>query len=296
MFSSFKQIFASIYQAVTSKLAGLFSKSSLSAEDLEELRALLLKADVGSVVTESIITQLQARAKQEAALSGKMVHDLLARHLSDLLAQKTFAALNPIIMLVGINGSGKTTTIAKLAQWLSSQNKRVLVAAADTYRAAATEQLQRWTERMNIPLITGAHNADPSSVIFQALAEYQAGDYDYLIIDTAGRLQTKEHLMKELEKMRRVITKKTPEIKVSTLLTLDAMLGQNSLDQARLFNEATQLDGIILTKMDGAAKGGIVFAVVSQLHIPIAFVCFGEQPEAIMRFDASQFISTFLDK
>lgn len=295
MFSSVSHFFSSIYKAVTGALGTLFSKSSINQEDLEQLRTILLKADVGSSTTQALIEQLTTLARQEKALSGAMVHELLHKQLQKTLNTHTFAGLKPIILLVGVNGSGKTTTVSKLIHYLQKQNKRILIAAADTYRAAATEQLKQWADRAQVPLVTGNVDADPASVVFQALQQFQDQDFDYLIIDTAGRLQTKEHLMKELEKIRRVISKKLPDTQITTLLTLDAMLGQNSFEQARIFHAATQVDGIVLTKMDGTAKGGIVFSVVSQLQIPIAFLTYGEQPDAISLFDAPSFVHSFLD-
>ena len=197
---------------------------------------------------------------------------------------------------MGINGSGKTTFAAKLASHLKGLNKKVLLVAADTFRAAATEQLQSWGDRLSVEVVTGKENQDPASVVYAGCEAYKQGNYDALIIDTAGRLQTKVNLMKELEKIRKILSKQLPDKKIATLLTVDAMLGQNSFDQAKLFKESTNVNGIVLTKMDGTGKGGIVFSITEQLKIPIAYISFGEQPDQLAHFDSEAYLKELFGK
>lgn len=199
-----------------------------------------------------------------------------------------------IYLLVGINGSGKTTCVAKLAHLFKNQGKKVLLVAADTFRAAAPEQLAAWATATDATLVTGTTGQEPASVVFAGCDVFAKNEHDIMIIDTAGRLQTKTNLMRELEKMRRIIEKKAPNATVCTLLTVDAMLGQNSLEQARVFHESTPLDGIILTKMDGTGKGGIVFAIMHELKIPIVFMTYGEKLEDMAQFNLTDYIATLL--
>lgn len=292
MFGTITSFFGKIKETFTNKIAAIFGRQRLSAEDIAEIRRLLLLADVGTKKTAEITKRLES---YHGELSGEQAHQIVQTTLLQSFDTITFGGLNPVIMLVGINGSGKTTSVAKLAHLLQSQGKRVLVAAADTYRAAAVDQLAQLAARENIPVVSGAANSDPAAVVFQACKRYTDEKFDYLIIDTAGRLQTKTHLMKELEKIRRVVGKSLPnESALTTLLTVDSMLGQNSFEQARLFHESTPLSGVILTKMDGTAKGGVVFSIVEELKIPVAYICYGERVEHIAPFEAHAYVSTLL--
>jgi len=199
-------------------------------------------------------------------------------------------------MLVGINGSGKTTCASKLAAHYKGQGKRVLLVAADTFRAAAVEQLAEWADKTNIAIYTGTAAQDPAAVVYGGCEKFEKENYDVIIVDTAGRLQTKVNLMNELSKIRRIIDKKLPGEKMQILLTIDGMIGQNSFEQARLFKECTSVDGIILTKMDGTGKGGIVFAIASELAIPIKYITFGENLTSIKEFDAENYVDELLAK
>ena len=199
-----------------------------------------------------------------------------------------------IFLLVGINGSGKTTSIGKLAHFYAQQGKKVLLVAADTFRAAAPEQLAQWAQQTHADILTGKEGQDPASLVFQGCEKFKKEGYDILIIDTAGRLQTKINLMHELAKIKRSLSKQLPDMPIATLLTIDGMLGQNSFEQAKLFKESTDVNGIILTKMDGTGKGGIVFAIAQELSIPVVFLTFGEQADQIKQFDAQEYVTELL--
>jgi fused signal recognition particle receptor len=290
VFNFIKQSLTKLYQAISSPLQKLFNNNTIDEATLAELENILIQADTGVRTTEAIIKKL----KSSNLATGAELKAALQRELISLLNTKPYSSTGPIYLLVGINGSGKTTLASKLAFLQKQQGKKVLLVAADTFRAAAQEQLTAWGKRLDIPVVMGAANSDPSAVIFQACQQYKQGDYDCMIIDTAGRLQTKINLMKELEKIGRVISKQLPDTSVTTLLTVDSMLGQNSLEQAKLFHESTPLDGIALTKMDGTGKGGIVFSIVSTLGIPIAFISYGEKPEQLKLFSAQEYVELLL--
>lgn len=294
VFGFLKNTLKKIYSSVTSPIKALFARP-LDEQALAELETILLSADTGIKTTHLIMGKVKDAWQHGNLKDGQDLKALLEQELLSLLQSKPFETLSPIIVLVGINGSGKTTTVAKLAHMLKQQNKKVLFVAADTFRAAATQQLERWASQLNADIVIGAEGQDPASVVFTGLQRYKTGNYDTVIIDTAGRLQTKINLMKELEKMKRVITTQAPDQKMTTLLTIDSMLGQNSFEQAKLFNESTPIDGIILTKMDGAAKGGIVFAISNELKIPIAYISFGEQPEQLKKFDTHEYVHDLLN-
>lgn len=297
MFNFLKQKLSSIYNQFTEKAKSLFSKK-VDENTLKELEQLLLSADTGVKTTRIIIKNLKDKVQSGKIHEGQDLKEALAQELTDILKVKDY---NPndlkhsdVYLLVGINGSGKTTFAAKLAFWLKEQNNKVLFVAADTFRAAAVEQLEKWGQELDIPVIKGTTNQDPASVVYKGCQEYKNNNFNKLIIDTAGRLQTKVNLMKELEKIKKTIQKLLPEKKVYTLLTIDAMLGQNSFDQAKIFNESTNVDGIILTKLDGTGKGGIVFSIVQELKIPIAFISYGEKPNQLKLFNTEEYVKDLL--
>lgn len=294
MFSFIKNTLSKIYATITSPLATLFGKKTIDEDTLKELEILLLAADTGVTTTRAIISQL-SKAWQNGEISeGSDLRNALEPILITLLNLKNKPDA-PIDLLVGINGSGKTTCVGKLASFYANQGKKVLLVAADTFRAAAPEQLQTWADRTNSKLILGNPGQDPAAVVFQGCEAFKKGGYDKLIIDTAGRLHTKANLMNELAKIRRIITKQLPNSDVNTLLTIDSMLGQNSFEQAKLFKESTDVNGIILTKMDGTGKGGIVFAIAQELQIPIAYITFGEQLQQIKKFDSKEYVHDLLN-
>ncbi|HBR70499.1 TPA: signal recognition particle-docking protein FtsY [Candidatus Dependentiae bacterium] len=296
MFNFIKKKLQKIYQAVATKLGGLLGKEKIDQNDLKQLEVILLEADVGVQTTRKIMQDLSNRFASGELTKGEDLKNSLNTLLNDLLIGNKFEQIKPVVLFVGINGSGKTTAISKLARQLKGENKKVLLAAADTFRAAATEQLVEWAKKVGVDIVTGQENQDPASVVYQACEKFKNEQYDYLIVDTAGRLQTKINLMNELAKIKRVIEKILGADNITTLLTVDAMLGQNSFEQAKIFNESTHLDGIILTKMDGTGKGGIVFAIVQELKIPVAYITFGENLDAIKIFDEEEYVKELLEK
>jgi fused signal recognition particle receptor len=272
----------------------------LKPEFWEELEDTLILADFGVPTTRKIVTGLQTVAKQEAWRTADQV---VARFRKDVERFLTLAdaelRLDPrpaVMLVVGVNGSGKTTTIGKLALRLRSEGRRILLVAADTFRAAAGEQLAIWAQRSGSELIRAAEGADPASVVFDGVRAGKARGADVILIDTAGRLQTKSNLMEELKKMRRVIERELGRPPAETLLVLDGTTGQNAISQAKLFHEATELTGVVITKLDSTAKGGVLVAVVDELGVPIKLVGLGEAPDALRPFDASEFVGALFEE
>ena len=294
MFGFIKEKLGRIYTQFTEKVHSLFSRETLDEATLKELELLLLQADVGSKGTKKIMSDLQQKYNNGFLEKGDDLKEALEQHLLAMLHPAKNEE-GPLYLMVGINGSGKTTFASKLAHTQVQEGKKVLMAAADTFRAAATEQLAHWAQTCGVDIVTGKEGQDPASVVFTACQKYKDENYDVLIIDTAGRLQNKTNLMKELEKIRKIISKQLPDTRVTTLLTIDSMLGQNSLEQARLFNESTSVDGIVLTKMDGTGKGGIVFAISDSLAVPVAYISYGEQPTEYSPFSGEEFVAKLLE-
>lgn len=294
MLGFLKKALQTIYTQFTGKIRVLFGKETIDENSLTELENILISADTGIHTTRTIIAHLREDVASGKIRKGNDLETVLAQQLKALLLTHPFKPEADVYLLVGINGSGKTTFASKLAFWLTQQKRKALLVAADTFRAAAQEQLGVWGQRLGIDVVVGKENQDPASVIFHGCEQFKGGGYDAVIIDTAGRLQTKINLMKELEKMRKIITKQLGEKKVITLLTIDSMLGQNSFEQAKIFHESTHVDGIVLTKMDGTAKGGIVFSITQELKIPIAFISFGEKPEQLALFNPEEYVKELL--
>jgi len=274
----------------------LLGRKAIDDELLEELETQLLMADVGIEATEALIRKLTRRvARNELADSDALYRALQEELLALLQPCEQGLQIDPsrspyVVLVVGVNGAGKTTTIGKLAHRLGNQGHRVMLAAGDTFRAAAVEQLQVWGERNRVPVIAQHSGADSASVIYDALQAARARDLDVLIADTAGRLHNKDHLMEELKKVVRVMQKLAPEAPHEVLLVLDAGTGQNALSQARHFQQAVGVTGIALTKLDGTAKGGIIFAISQQLGLPIRFIGVGEQIDDLRPFVAEEFV------
>ena len=296
MFNFIKTALKKVRETITNKAHGLFAKSTVDKQTLKDLEKILITADTGIKTTKRIIENLESKVKNGVIETGTDLKDALATILVQELDGKTLSPdPQSVFVLVGINGSGKTTFAGKLANRLSTQqNCKVLMAAADTFRAAAPEQLTAWAKKSGAEIIIGKQNQDPTSVAFEGCERYLEGDLDTLIIDTAGRVQTNTNLIKELSKTKRIVNKKMGGHKVYTLLTIDGMLGQNSFQQAKVFNDEIGIDGIVLTKMDGTGKGGIVFAIAQELNIPIAYITFGEGMDQLEEFDAKTYVEGLL--
>ena len=265
----------------------------LTGTTLEELEAALLGADLGTVMTQQIIAAVR-KAYETQGRSGLEIFEIAGREVENSLSANQ-AALRvaptglTVISIVGVNGTGKTTTSAKLAHWLQQQQHSVLLAACDTFRAAAIEQLKLWGQKLNVQVVAGAYNADPAAVAHDAVAAAQARQAQYLIVDTAGRLHTKNNLMLELQKVHRVLDRKLPGAPHETLLVLDATTGMNALTQAREFHKSVKLSGLVVTKLDGTSKGGMVVAIQRELGLPIKFVGLGEQADDLQPFQPKEF-------
>ncbi len=288
---------------LTSGLGNLLrGRKKIDADLLDDLETLLLTADIGMDATLRIIDELTARVKRNELADPRALMQALRGQLAEILAEAGDAPPREpaegrpqVILMVGVNGAGKTTTIGKLAHKLQAEGNSVMLAAGDTFRAAAVEQLQTWGERNDIPVIAQHSGADSASVIFDALQAATARGADVLIADTAGRLHTQSNLMEELAKIARVMKKIDPDAPHEVMLVVDATTGQNALNQATQFDQAIPLTGITLTKLDGTAKGGIVFAIAERLKAPIRFIGVGEGIEDLREFDADEFIAALLD-
>jgi fused signal recognition particle receptor len=272
----------------------------LSPEFWDELEETLILADFGVPTTEKILTGLQTVARQEGWTTADQVVARFRKDVERFLTlpdgELKLDRLPAVILIVGVNGSGKTTTIGKLANRLRDEGKRVLLVAGDTFRAAAAEQLAVWGERSGSQVIRGAEGADPASVVFDGVRAAKARGVDVVLVDTAGRLQTKTNLMEELKKIRRVIERELGEPPAETLLVIDGTSGQNAISQAKLFNAATKLTGIIITKLDSTAKGGVLVAIVDELEVPIKFVGLGEGTDDLRPFVPAEFIDALFEE
>ena len=271
----------------------LTSFGKVDEELFEELEETLIMADVGTVTATRICEELRKRVKAGAVTDVNAVRALLKEIIAEMLSGDSELNLSTkpaIILVIGVNGVGKTTTIGKMANNLRQDGKKVLLAAADTFRAAAIEQLQIWADRANVDLIKHDEGSDPAAVVFDAVNAGKARGADVIICDTAGRLHNKKNLMNELAKISRVIDKEAPGCARETLLVLDATTGQNALNQAKLFKEAAGLDGIILTKLDGTARGGVVIGIKEELNIPIKYIGVGEQIDDLRPFNSKEFV------
>lgn len=283
-----------------SRIAGLFRQPVITEETWEELEDLLIQADVGPSAAVQLVEGAQAKVGDEEHRTPVEAETAVRRQMVQLLGEDDHLPLEDmpagtVILLVGVNGSGKTTSIAKLAHFLERRGRSVLLAAADTFRAAAIDQLRIWGERVRAPVIAHQPEADPGAVVFDAIKAGQARSADFVLVDTAGRLHTKFNLMEELQKIRRVAEKASPDSRVVSLLVLDATTGQNAILQAKHFLQTAQVDGIILAKLDGTAKGGVAFSVYNELHVPIWYVGTGEKPEDFAPFDHLAFVNALFE-
>ncbi|MGH2391682.1 MAG: signal recognition particle-docking protein FtsY [Chloroflexota bacterium] len=287
-------------EGVFARVTGLFARQVIDDALWEELEELLIRADIGVDISLEIVQQLQTTVARDHLTLARDLEAALRARLLDLLGGSATEGLrrhDPLtsIMMVGVNGVGKTTSIAKLTRFLQEQHQSVIIAAGDTFRAAAVEQLSIWGDRLGVPVIRQTSSADPGAVVYDAMQAGLARGMNYVIIDTAGRLHTKFNLMEELKKVQRVAQKVDPTAIHEVLLVLDATSGQNALEQTRVFGEAVGVTGVILTKLDGTAKGGVAFAIRRRLNVPIKFVGTGEKVDDFAPFDAQEFVGALFN-
>jgi len=298
-FEKLKNSLLKTKEAFSESVNNVFSVFTKVDEDfLNELEEVLIMSDVGMNTSEEIIKRLRDRIKkariEDAQKVKEELKDVLVEILTEDVNDEDIDA--DIILVVGVNGVGKTTSLGKLANYFVKRGKKVVACAADTFRAAAVEQLQIWCERSNIELVKKEEGADPASVVFDAIKVAQSGKSDVLICDTAGRLHNKKNLMDELSKINRIVDKSMPNAKKEVLLVLDATTGQNGVIQAKAFSEATGVTGIVITKLDGTAKGGMLFSVKMELNIPVRFIGVGESIDDFEKFDARAFVNSLFDE
>ncbi len=283
-------------EGLATKLRVLFAKNKLGNDFYEELEEILISADVSVTTAEEIVERVKERAIAEKLKDEEYAIGILREVMTGMLQEAEVEDLTYpcVIMLVGVNGVGKTTTVGKLAHYFLDKGKSVTVAAADTFRAAASEQLAVWAERAKVRIVKHEEGSDAAAVIYDALSSVKAKKTDVLIVDTAGRLHVKDNLMNELRKMDRVVEREFPEADYVKLLVLDATTGQNAVNQAKVFDEAISLDGLIITKLDGTAKGGFVFSLADELTLPVMFAGVGEKMSDLEKFDSKAFVEGIL--
>ncbi len=294
-FDKLKKSLSKTKDNIFGKISDVVSRRKIDEELLEEIEEILIGADVGVQASMKLIETLRKKAREQKLTDGEDLINLLKEEISLILSREDSKLFSdgdtkPVIwLIIGVNGVGKTTTIGKLATQLSSEGKKVMIAACDTFRAAAIDQIAIWAERSNVDIIKSEIGADPASVAFDAASSAKARGVDILLIDTAGRLHTKDHLMEELIKIRRVVEKAAPDSTIYSKLIIDGSTGQNAIPQVKIFSEAVGCDGIIVTKLDGTAKGGVMIAVAEELGVPVDFIGIGEGVDDLQRFDAKQF-------
>lgn len=291
-FDKLKSVLSKTKEGLSKKLTELFAKNKLGDEFYEELEDILISSDVSVSTTMEIVEEIKDKAIKEKCKDKEYVINLLKSELYETLsyAEPLDVKTPLILMLIGVNGVGKTTTIGKLANKFVKEGKTVTIAAADTFRAAASDQLSVWADRAKVRIVKHAEGADASAVVFDAISSVKAKNTDVLIIDTAGRLHVKVNLMEELKKINRVVAREYPEANYKKLIVLDATTGQNSYNQVQSFNEAVGVDGIVLTKLDGTAKGGFIISLSYELEVPVVYVGVGEKIDDIEDFNAKEFI------
>ncbi|MFO1478075.1 MAG: signal recognition particle-docking protein FtsY [Verrucomicrobiota bacterium] len=301
LFAKFKAGLQKTHSKLTHEIQRILTRSpKLDASSLEDLEAALIAADLGMATTTDIVDAVRRGFESQ----GKAGHDLFtiasqvveSRLSSDRAALQSASRGPTVVSIVGVNGTGKTTTAAKLAHRLRAERRTVLLAACDTFRAAAIEQLKLWGGRLGVEVVAGAYGADPAAVAHDAVAAAQARGADYLIVDTAGRLHTKHNLMQELQKLHRILNRQLPGAPHEVLLVLDATTGMNALNQAREFHKIAPLTGLVVTKLDGTSKGGMVVSIQRELGLPIKFIGLGEQPDDLQPFDAKQFAAALFEE
>ncbi len=297
IFNKWKEGLARTRKVTFGRIVNLFGGGQITDDTWDELEASMIQADLGMETTEEILQDLQERVIRDGIIQTsemqQALHEVLVKRLSPAPPYK-FSNQPAVILLVGVNGSGKTTTIAKLGKRYTDAGRRVLLVAADTYRAAAVDQLQVWADRLKLPVIAGQPDADPGAVAYDGVKAGIARQVDYVLVDTAGRLHTRTNLMEELKKVYRVVGKALPGAPHAVWLVMDATTGQNALQQARSFKDAVQVNGVILAKLDSSARGGMAFAIQKELGLPILFAGLGEKPDDLQPFDRDQFVDGVL--
>lgn len=298
-FSKLKENLKKTKDAIDIKISNVFANNKDIDEIMDDLEETLILSDIGVETSMKICNNVRDNLKKQVDKSEDAIKKLLKQEMKNILAISNNTNIldnneKQVIMVVGVNGVGKTTSIAKLSNLLKKEGKKVLLVAADTFRAGAVEQLDVWAKRIGIDIYMGEENAEPASVIYDATKKFKEGNYDILICDTAGRLHNKKNLMDELEKMNRVLTKNLPDITKNVIMVLDATTGGNGVSQIKSFFKSTNVNGIILTKLDSTAKGGVVFSIVSELNIPILYVGTGETVDDIEKFNIEDFVEAII--
>ena len=293
-FKRLKEGLSKTRNSIVDSFSSVFGASHIDDDFYEELEETFIMADMGYETTEKVIENLKERVKEARIKEPAACKELIINIIRDQMmvdeSAYDFEKKKSVILVIGVNGVGKTTTIGKLAAQYKKSGKKVLIAAADTFRAAAIDQLKTWADRAGVEMISHNEGADPAAVIYDAVSAAKARNTDILLIDTAGRLHNKKNLMDELAKMRRIISRDYPDANVESLIVLDGTTGQNALEQARQFSNVTEIDGIVITKLDGTAKGGIAIAIQAELNVPVKFIGIGEKIDDLQRFDPSAYV------
>ena len=293
-FKRLKEGLSKTRNSIVDSFSSVFGASHIDDDFYEELEETFIMADMGYETTEKVIENLKERVKEARIKEPAACKELIINIIRDQMmvdeSAYDFEKKKSVILVIGVNGVGKTTTIGKLAAQYKKSGKKVLIAAADTFRAAAIDQLKTWADRAGVEMISHNEGADPAAVVYDAVSAAKARNTDILLIDTAGRLHNKKNLMDELAKMRRIISRDYPDENVESLIVLDGTTGQNALEQARQFSNVTEIDGIVITKLDGTAKGGIAIAIQAELNVPVKFIGIGEKIDDLQRFDPSAYV------
>ena len=293
-FKRLKEGLSKTRNSIVDSFSSVFGASHIDDDFYEELEETFIMADMGYETTEKVIENLKERVKEARIKEPAACKELIINIIRDQMmvdeSAYDFEKKKSVILVIGVNGVGKTTTIGKLAAQYKKSGKKVLIAAADTFRAAAIDQLKTWADRAGVEMISHNEGADPAAVVYDAVSAAKARNTDILLIDTAGRLHNKKNLMDELAKMRRIISRDYPDANVESLIVLDGTTGQNALEQARQFSNVTEIDGIVITKLDGTAKGGLAIAIQAELNVPVKFIGIGEKIDDLQRFDPSAYV------